>query len=722
MAVGSGIPFNVHTGTGSATVFAYSFTLLDAGDLAVTVAGVPTTAYTVAGIGSAGGGAITFSTAPASGAPVILRRVIALVRETDYQNNGDLLAPTLNGDFDRLWMAVQGVGDSAGRAVRAPFPEVLAELPPAAERAGRVLGFDGMGRPLATIPADGSAAQVVLDLASTSAGKGADLVGFKQPGATPRTAAEKLRERISVSDYANLAFTHTAKDPGDPNSHVSTSFTSWRLAIQAAIDEAFARGGGTVVIDAGSATLSHQTLLVDDSIYVRSNVRVEFEAEIKLGDYTTIGGLLLLFGDNIEVVNPRIDGSGIFAGASGENGICPFGGDNIKVYGGEVRNFARGNVYPNFGGKGVQAEGADSANVLFDGTTIRGCFMGVSILMDFSEASTIGPLRFSNMFFEDCQIVLFTRQASGFDVTGDKHSVILENFSAKNCGSFDGAIQLSRASNVLVADGLIVTSASINSFIRGNHRFCEFRGLTFSGPCDQVINLDPSAYAVDSSYAIENNRYEFKHTGVAGYVANASIGTPFRTMQDCRMQFQLQNDVATKIVGDELRNGYCRISGQQGAKSFDASAADLFTLGLAKFANLPSGHSLYAANAGAYSFNAPASPISFADASGGGVTFSANSGDWTKIGRMVFVSVNLTFNATASGAANLISGLPFPAINNARGTVGFALRATDLTQSNVSISVNSASSAFQIVGSGAALVNSALSGKTISGIISYMTS
>lgn len=549
-----------------------------------------------------------------------------------------------------------------------------------------------------------------------------DLTYYSPTTAYPDTqpGARKLRERISVSDYANLVFTHTAKDPGDPNSHVAVSFSSWRLAIQAAIDEAFSRGGGTVVLDTGSAPFLHATLLVDDYIRVKSGVTVEGEAIVKLGDYTTIGGLLIIDGSDVTLSNVRLDGSGIYAGATGENGICPLQGNNIKVFGGEVKNFARGTSGGAFGGKGVQVEGGASTNVVVDGLSIKTCHMAMSSYFDFATAAQIGPVLFSNITAENCGILLFVRQANGADITGLKHSVVLDNFTAKNCGTFEGALQFSRAANVLVSNGLIANTTSINSFIRGNHRFCEFDALTFSGDCTQIINLDPSTYAADSSFAVENNKYEFKHTGTTGYVANSSVGTPFRTLQDCQLNFQLQNDVSTKIVGDELRNGYCLVTGQQGAKSFVASAAELFTLALTKFANFAAGRTLYAQNVPAYSFNPQASPLTFTDNSGAGLVFTTNSGDWTKIGRMVFMSFNITFPVTANASGNSIAGLPFPAINNSRGTVGVSLRFTDLTVSNVSVSVNSNASVMAIIGGGAVLANSTLSGKTVSGILSYM--
>lgn len=207
MAIGSGVPYNSHTGNGVTRTFAYGFTLLDASDLVVTVDDVPTSAYTVAGLGDAGGGSITFTVAPANGAQVLLLRVIELIRATDYQDNGDLLAGTLNDDIDRLWMALQQNDAGIGRALRAPeLAAVLPELPSAADRADRLLGFNSAGDPTVFAPADGSAASLALDLASSaSATKGAGQVGYAEGLAYPAgTAGKKLQDIYSTTDAASL--------------------------------------------------------------------------------------------------------------------------------------------------------------------------------------------------------------------------------------------------------------------------------------------------------------------------------------------------------------------------------------------------------------------------------------------------------------------------------------------------------------------------------------
>lgn len=179
MAVGSAVPYNAHTGNGVTTVFGYAFTLLDAADLVVTINGVVTSAYTVAGLGNANGGAITFTSPPANGAAIFLQRVIQLVRETEYQNNGDLQAPTLNDDFDRLWMAVQGGAYDVSRALRVPETTAIPALPVAADRANKLLSFNASGLPVVSAPVEGTATDLALDLADASGTtKGAAMIGL----------------------------------------------------------------------------------------------------------------------------------------------------------------------------------------------------------------------------------------------------------------------------------------------------------------------------------------------------------------------------------------------------------------------------------------------------------------------------------------------------------------------------------------------------------------
>lgn len=202
MSVGSGVPYNAHTGNGLTTVFAYGFTLLDAADLVVTIDGVVTSAYTVSGIGVAAGGSVAFSSAPANGADVLLQRVIQLVRATEYPTNGDLLAETVNADFDRLWMAVQNTDADGTRAIRVPEVGALPELPAAAARANKMLGFGSGGAPVvSTITLAQIEAAVFSFVNATGNNAASILYSPGYTGSVSRATSTRLQDRISALDF-----------------------------------------------------------------------------------------------------------------------------------------------------------------------------------------------------------------------------------------------------------------------------------------------------------------------------------------------------------------------------------------------------------------------------------------------------------------------------------------------------------------------------------------
>ncbi|HDR2796330.1 TPA: hypothetical protein QCJ95_004985, partial [Enterobacter asburiae] len=222
MSVPNQTPYIIYNANGLTTVFPFEFYVINAGDIQVTVDGtVVTSGYSVSGVGNVGGGDVVFVTPPASGAVVMLERVVPTYRLTDYQDNGDLLADTVNKDFDRLWMAIQrsfiylglalrrpllgGPYDAQGyriekgadpvnlqdfatknyvdnvslvRALRVPESQVSV-LPPASQRANQLLAFNASGQPITVLPPSGSASDVLIELAKPT---GAGLIGMPQGG------------------------------------------------------------------------------------------------------------------------------------------------------------------------------------------------------------------------------------------------------------------------------------------------------------------------------------------------------------------------------------------------------------------------------------------------------------------------------------------------------------------------------------------------------------
>ncbi|WP_251841946.1 phage tail fiber protein [Enterobacter hormaechei] len=262
MSVPNQTPYIIHNANGLTTVFPFEFYIINANDIQVTINGdVITSGYSVSGAGNVGGGDVVFLTPPASGSVVMLERVVPTYRLTDYQDNGDLLADTVNKDFDRLWMAIQRYGIHLGLALKRPLfggpfdaegyrisdladpvndqdaatkkyvesvslartlrvPEnTVQAVPSVSMRANKLLAFNAAGDPIAVLPASGSASDVLIELAKPT---GAGLSGTTS-GGTVQSDLDKLNKQNDafayIEDYANLVV-------GD----------DWSDAIQEALD------------------------------------------------------------------------------------------------------------------------------------------------------------------------------------------------------------------------------------------------------------------------------------------------------------------------------------------------------------------------------------------------------------------------------------------------------------------------------------------------------
>lgn len=177
MTVSAAPSFNIHTGNGVTLVFSYGFRILASSHLKVYFDGVLQAAgYTVGGVGATGGGTVTFTTAPASGVAVLLKRSVPRTRTVDYVDNGDFTAEDIDNDQDLQTMSIQDIGTDADRAIKLPIGDSNPELPAASERADKILSFDAAGVPTVVALASDSSAALRIDLASTAVSKGSALV------------------------------------------------------------------------------------------------------------------------------------------------------------------------------------------------------------------------------------------------------------------------------------------------------------------------------------------------------------------------------------------------------------------------------------------------------------------------------------------------------------------------------------------------------------------
>jgi hypothetical protein len=177
---------------GSRTDFEYAFPIFASEDIAVFLDGAEQhSGFTVGGAGQTAGGVVVFAAAPAGGIVVMLERRVKLERMTDFIEGGDFSARALNNELDFLMAGLQQVGRDQAPMLRWSDDEAPANvvMPVKSDRAGKALGFDSDGNPIAVSLAGSMAAP-----AFTASGT----------GAATRSSDAKFGDFISIKDFGAI--------------------------------------------------------------------------------------------------------------------------------------------------------------------------------------------------------------------------------------------------------------------------------------------------------------------------------------------------------------------------------------------------------------------------------------------------------------------------------------------------------------------------------------
>jgi len=144
------VPRVQFTASGGQTVFPYTFLILVKTDITVEQEGgtlVVDVDYTVSDVGNINGGNITLTSGATVNDSVTVFRSQNFDREVDYQESGDFLAGTVNGDFNRAILMLQQLREELTRTLQYGIDDTITErdIPVLVARIGKVLGFDGSG-------------------------------------------------------------------------------------------------------------------------------------------------------------------------------------------------------------------------------------------------------------------------------------------------------------------------------------------------------------------------------------------------------------------------------------------------------------------------------------------------------------------------------------------------------------------------------------------------
>jgi hypothetical protein len=286
---------NAYTGNGSTTVFAYTYQIADASHLTVTLvstAGVEsvTTAYTVSGVGNAGGGNVTMTTAPASGVGVVITRNQPFQQNTDYVTGEAFSAETHEAALDELTMNDIQQQEVLTRAVKAPVQDgAIGELPNITNRKNKIFAFDANGDPETSV--------LTADLANlfNNFKVGSEISGYS-------TVVES--HQGSEFDGANKITLSQTYTPGNSNlfvfrngqllkkgasfDYTETSSTEVTLTYDPNDDDTYLFVVG-VLSSAGSIDASNVTYTPAGSGAVSTNVQDKLRESVSVTDFGAVG-------------------------------------------------------------------------------------------------------------------------------------------------------------------------------------------------------------------------------------------------------------------------------------------------------------------------------------------------------------------------------------------------------------------------------------------------
>ncbi len=243
-----------HVGNGGTTVFAFAFRILDEADLRVTVTdtdGNDTILtlgddYTVSGVGSYNGGAVTLTEALADQWRMTTRRVLTQDQPLDLNDQGAFPPELIENQFDRLVMMVQAIQDEVDRSMKfseTVDPDSVSLFLPTPE-AGKFVGGNAGGDAFImidpgsvelAIPATDSVATAMLQDDSVTEDKLADDAVTTDKIANGSISEEKLAPgaislasllgTLGIVDYADPVLI-TGADTATPNRHHICTGTS----------------------------------------------------------------------------------------------------------------------------------------------------------------------------------------------------------------------------------------------------------------------------------------------------------------------------------------------------------------------------------------------------------------------------------------------------------------------------------------------------------------
>lgn len=277
-----------YTANGVQTSFAFAYPIFASEDITILKNGVQIYAgFDVFGAGQTEGGYVLFDTPPTSGDVITIMRTVPYERYTDFLEGGDFSAKSLNNELDYLTASIQQLARDQNASLSYPNGENPSAriLPDKNNRAGKALGFDANGNPIA------------VDYGLTQASTQFMATGT---GAVTRNIPDKLSDAVSIRDFGAVG--DGVADDTDAIRQALAAHTQVFIPVGIyRITDTITLGHGVKLYGAGQGAI----IKADTTLFTAMHLA---DGYCTLSDFCIDGGDigLLLMGDGAPCVHHRI--------------------------------------------------------------------------------------------------------------------------------------------------------------------------------------------------------------------------------------------------------------------------------------------------------------------------------------------------------------------------------------------------------------------------------